>query len=333
MTEATLSKRCVHIGILLTHEFSMLSFSSLIAPMRLANQLSGKTLYRWSTISTCATPVTAGNGISVSPDCVLTPPGDIDAVIVCGGDQLPLRRTLSHLDILNALPEGTIIGASCSGTYLLARANLLAGYQCTIHWEHIAATRERFPDLNLTPTLFEIDRDRYTCAGGKAALDMMLHAIGAAHGQSLSAAITEHLVCDRQRDAKDGQILLFNKSLYRTEPKLAEAVSLMEANLEEPITLADLSEYTGLSNRQLERLFKKHMRCVPSRFYMKLRLEKARQLLLKTAKPVSDIASECGFVSSPHFSKSYRDAFGLPPRQDRIQIREPKVPAIRDSRC
>lgn len=309
-----------HISILLTHQFSMLSFSSLIAPLNMANQLSGRPLYRWSTVHSCAAPVTAANGIHITPDSTSDHLDTADALIVCGGDQIPQKGTLAYVDCLQNAAKTMAIGATGSGTYLLARAGLLEGYRCTIHWEHIATTRERFPGITITPGLFEIDRDRYTCAGGKASLDMMLQQISESHGPELTAAITEQLICDRQRDAKDSQGTLFNKSVYRAQPKLAEVVALMEANIEEPMTVTDLSHYTGLSKRQLERMFRKYLQCVPSRYYMQLRLEKARQLLLKTSKPVANVASECGFVSLPHFSKSYREKYGLPPREDRVKI-------------
>ncbi len=325
MIKANSVGTCAHVGILLTEDFSMLSFSSLIAPLRMANQLSGESLYHWSTLTIDDAPVTAGNGIKVTPDNHTSKIRHLDALIICAGDQIPYRGTQSYLELLQGMSSELVFGASGSGTYLLARAGLLDDYRCTIHWEHIAVTRERFPDLNITPRLFEIDRNRYTCAGGQAALDMILCEIRDTHGVELSSAITEQLVCDRQRDGKDNQSLMFNKSLYRAQPKLAEVISLMEANIEEPMTMTDLSSYTGLSKRQLERLFRKHMHCVPSRFYLQLRLEKARQLLLKTALPVSDIASECGFVSSPHFSKSYRDAFGLPPREDRSALKSSSI--------
>ena len=162
-----------------------------------------------------------------------------------------------------------------------------------------------------------MDIDRYTSAGGTGPLDMFLHEIRNAHGADLASAITEQFMCDRIRDKHDRQRVPLTQRIGTNQPKLAEAVALMEANIEEPMTLDELSFHVGLSRRQLERLFQRYLQCVPTRYYLELRLERARQLLLQTSMPIVDIALACGFISAPHFSKCYRDTFGLPPRDER----------------
>jgi transcriptional regulator GlxA family with amidase domain len=210
-----------------------------------------------------------------------------------------------------------VLGGICTGTYLLARAGLLDGYRATIHWENMASLREIAPNVKVTEELFELDRDRYTVSGGTASLDMMLQLVNKKYGKELAASVSEQFVCDRMRGAYDKQRIPLKLLLGSNQPKLTEAVELMEANLEELLNLDDLASLVGISRRQLERLFRKYLHCVPRRYYLDLRLKKARQLLLQTSESVSEIAIACGFVSSSHFSKSYREIFGLSPREER----------------
>lgn len=306
------------IGFLLVPNFSMLAFSSSIEPLRMANQLAGDVLYNWCLLGASNEPVVASNGVAITPDRSIDQAGHLDAVFVCSGNQVQNHADSSVIAWLRATSKKEIVmGAVCTGTYLLAKSDALDGYRCTIHWENMASAREEFPQLVISPELFEMDNDRYTSAGGTAPLDMFLHEIRNAHGADLASAITEQFMCDRIRDKHDRQRVPLTQRIGTNQPKLAEAVALMEANIEEPMTLDELSFHVGLSRRQLERLFQRYLQCVPTRYYLELRLERARQLLLQTSMPIVDIALACGFISAPHFSKCYRDTFGLPPRDER----------------
>lgn len=306
------------IAFLLVPNFSMIAFTSAIEPLRMANQLSGKTLYQWCTLSDTGGPVVCSNGIAITPDFGLTTSEQFSAVYVCGGIHINRAVSDESVNWLRTISKQKIVlGALCTGSYALAKADLLDGYRCTIHWENIASSREQYPHLVISPELFEIDRDRYTCAGGIAPLDMMLSIIRKTHGLQLATAISEQFMCERIRDQHDRQRVPLTQRIGTSQPKLAEAVSLMEANIEEPMTLDELSHHVGLSRRQLERLFQRYLSCVPTRYYLELRLERARQLLLQTSMPIVDIALACGFISAPHFSKCYRDTFSLPPRDER----------------
>ena len=210
-----------------------------------------------------------------------------------------------------------IIGGICTGSYLLARTGLLNGYRCTIHWENIFDMHDEFPELIVSSELFELDRERYTCSGGTAPLDMMLTLVVRDHGTELATSISEQFICERIRDSKDRQRIPLRQRFGASQPKLVEAVELMESNIEEPMSLDDLARHVGISRRQMERIFQKHLNCVPTRYYLELRLRRARELLLRTPKSIVDVAFSCGFVSAPHFSKCYRDFFGKPPREER----------------
>ena len=306
------------IGFYLVPNFSMIAFSAAVEPLRMANQLTGAELYQWQVISSDGQAVSCSNGISITAQLAAGCKDRFDAVFVCGG--INIHRVEDEVGIhwLRQLDKAEIVlGGICTGSYFLAKADLLAGYRCTIHWENMASAREEYPNLVISPELFEMDRNRYSCAGGVAPMDMMLCEIRSKHGADLATRISEQYMCERIRDHNDRQRVPLTQRIGASQPKLAEAVSLMEANIEEPMTLDELSHHVGLSRRQLERLFQRYLHCVPTRYYLELRLERARQLLLQTSMPIVDIALACGFISAPHFSKCYRDTFSIPPRDER----------------
>ena len=313
-----------HFGFLQVPNYSMIAFSSAIEPLRMANRNAGMELYRWSIYTIDGLPEKASNGLEITPDDSIESANDITTLFVCGGAdigatwsrrlQFSLRRIAKRSNVK--------VGALCTGSYLLARAGLLDGYKCTIHWENIASLREEFPEVLLSDDLFMIDRDRITCAGGQASMDMMLKLISDRHGSKMVTHISEQLMCERIRSSDDRQRIPLHLALGSNQPKLTEAVTLMESNIEEPISLDELSNYVGISRRQLERLFQKHLNCVPTRYYLNLRLNRARLLLLQTSKSIVDIALACGFISAPHFSKCYRDLFGIPPRDERRKLQQ-----------
>lgn len=313
------SVKPTRIGFYLVPQFSMIAFTSAIETLRMANQLSGEALYDWSLVSSNGSPVQCSNGISVAvdhgTDLTVNP---YHAIFVCGGLNIHQLDDETGINWLRRYdrPE-VVLGAVCTGSYLLAKADLLNNYRCTIHWENLAAAREQFPQLVISPELFEIDRNRYTCAGGTAPIDMFMCEVREAHGAELAKRISEQFMVERIRDQNDRQRVPLTQRIGASQPKLAEAVSLMEANIEEPMTLDELSFHVGLSRRQLERLFQRYLSCVPTRYYLELRLERARQLLLQTSMPIVDIALACGFISAPHFSKCYRDTYSIPPRDER----------------
>jgi len=236
------------IGFLLVPEFSMLAFTSALEPLRMANQLSGEHHYEWSTIGASREPIDASNGITITPDYSFQDAPQLDAIFVCSGNLIQHQTDSEMVNWLRSLSKRDMtMGAVCTGTYVLAKADALDGHRCTIHWENMASAREEFPHLVISPELFEIDEGRYTSAGGIAPLDMILHEIRDVHGADLASAITEQFMCDRIRDKHDRQRVPLTQRIGTNQPKLAEAVSLMEANIEEPMTLDELSHHVGLS--------------------------------------------------------------------------------------
>jgi AraC family transcriptional regulator, glycine betaine-responsive activator len=306
------------IAFLLVPNFSMIAFTSAIEPLRLANRVAGKTLYRWHLYSSDGKPVAASNGIPLNPEGNAEQAIGQPTVVLCSGIDAHLNSDRSLFATLRRMDrQGTDIGALCTGSHILARAGLLDGYRCTIHWENIASFSEDFPQIDVTSELFEVDRNRFTCSGGTAALDMMLNMIAQQHGQEIAAQVSDQFIHERIRDRHDHQRMALPARLGVRHPKLLSVIQVMEEHLEEPLERHDLAKRAGLSNRQLERLFRKYLNRSPARYYVELRLNRARLLLLQTNMSVIDVALACGFVSASHFSKCYRDFFGRTPRRER----------------
>lgn len=309
------------IAFFLVPKFSMIAFTAALEALRLANRLSGKGLYSWHVVSKDGKPVEASNGLVLMADLGLDALDRFPTVILCSGIDAHLYRDESVFARLRRLArQGVEIGAVCTGSHVLARAGLLEGYRCTIHWENLGSFTEEFPDIEVSSELIEVDRDRFTCAGGIAAADLMLHAIAQRHGQDLAAAISDQFILDRIRDPHDPQRVPLRARLGIGHPKLVEVVAQMEASQEEPLAHEELARRVGLSRRQLERLFRRFLKTTPGHYYLKLRLTRARLLLTQTTMAVIDVALACGFVSASHFSKCYRDFHGRTPREERRQL-------------
>lgn len=320
------------IGFLLLDNFTLISLASAVEALRMANQLSGEALYYWHTLTLDGQPVSASDGITITPDMSVSSCPVFDTVIVAGGLDVTRAYGPEHISWLQLVArQGTKLGAICTGSYLLGDAGLLDGYECSAHWEYLAALQEAFPRVKCSNRLFSFDRDRMTCTGGTVPLDMMLNMIKLEHGYQLSTAISEMFICDRIRDESDQQKVPLQHVLGTTQPKLLEIVALMEANIEEVIEMDELAGYVNLSRRQMERLFQKYLECSPSRYYLRLRLLRARQLLKQSTLSIIDIAAACGFVSSPHFSKCYREQMGIPPREERAMLRQQDGKIIDDA--
>ena len=306
------------VGFLLTPQFSMIAFTSAIEPLRAANRISRQNLFTWQIFSIDGAPVKASNDVEFNPDGPFNEAIACDILFVCAG-----VRAYSHINpkvsgILRSLDrKGMPLGSVCTGSVALAEAGLLNGYRCTIHWENIESLAERYPKLNITATLFETDRNRFTCSGGMAALDMMIHSIQLDYGRELSMRVADQMLYTAIRDPQDLQRMAIEQRTGVTHPKLLAAIGYMETHLENMITMSDLADKVDISLRQMERLFRDKLGYTPAKFYHNLRLDRARALLRQTAMPVLEVAVATGFNSPSYFTKSYRMKFGYAPRQER----------------
>lgn len=306
------------IALVLVPEFTMMPVTSAIEPLRLANRMADKQLYKWTLHSLDGQPVAASNGILTMVNGDLEAVPQDAAVIVCGGLDIQKhtdKRLLSWLRKVSR--RGVDIGAVCTGAHVLAEAGLLDGYKCTIHWENLPGFTEAFPEIDITGGLFEIDGDRFTSAGGTTALDMMLSLITSQHGPDMAAQVAETVLHSPIRHHSENQRLSLPARIGARHPKLVAIIERMEENLEDPLSPSLLAKQAGLSTRQLERLFRRYLDRSPKRYYLELRLKKARSLLLQTDMSVINVALACGFSSPSHFSKCYRAFYGRTPYRER----------------
>ena len=309
----------MHFVFVVIDEFSVLPLSAAIDTLRNANRLLGETFYLWNVAHEIGVHGRSSSGLLFSEHMDLEDIPKEAVVIICGGVDsnkhltVKLKSWLRKRARLSSAP----IGALCLGSYALAETGLLDGYRCTIHWENFSSFQEDYPDLDVQHSLYEIDRNRFTCSGGTAAVDMMLSMISSHHGEDAATLVAESLVHAHVRHPSESQRMALPARLGIRHPKLLKIIEKMEVNLEEPISPRILAANEHMSTRQLERLFRRYLNRSPKRYYLELRLKEARKLLLQTNLPVIDVALACGFASPSHFSKSYRAYFGKTPYRER----------------
>jgi len=251
-------------GFFLVPKFAMLAFTSAVEPLRAANLLSGQELYRWRAVSRDGQPVAASNGLRIMAEASIETAGRLNNIVVCSGLDAHLFNDKAVFAWLRrAAREGVHIGSVSDGTFILARAGLLSGHRCTIHWQCLPGFVETFPEIEVDAELYRVDRNRFTASGGTAALDLMLHMIEMDHGRDLAIAVAEQLLHERIRGDDDRQRMPLRVRLGLGHPKVLEVITLMEENLEEPLSCVGLAERCGVSTRQMERLFRKYLARTP----------------------------------------------------------------------
>lgn len=302
------------LGLLLIDGFALMSYAAVIEPFRAANNLAGRELYRWMHISVDGRQVRASNGASILADRAVGKPLACDTLFVfAGGDPTAFDdpRTFSWLRRV-ARSNIRLAGVS-GGPFLLARAGLLDGYRATIHWIHQPAFVDAYPTLVVEPSLYVIDRRRITCAGGTAGLDLAIELIEREHGQKLAGEVSEWFIRTEPRPADKSQRLSLRERFGIKNDRLLRVLAEMEARLEDPAAMKQLAKLAGLSLRQLERLFAAHLGETINGCYLRIRLEKAAELLRNTGMSITAISVACGFQSCSHFSRAFKIQFGTPP--------------------
>lgn len=307
------------IGIVLVPDFALASFSMIIEPLRIANRLSGQKLYDWSLLSDEGGLVGSSAGIELQTLGVAELRETVfDLAMVCAGFHAERYR---HAGVLNWLRRhrrlGKDVGAVSTGTFVLARAGLLDGHRCTVHWDFRGALAELYPHLKLEDALYVIDRGIVTSGGSIAALDLMLRLISDQQGLAFSKAVGEQFVHSGARTPSEHQRGDLIHRLGTARPVLIEAVKRMESTLDRALSPAGIAGELGISQRQLERQFRSQLGRTPIGYHRDLRLDHAKRLLSQTALPVTEIALSCGFGSASHFARLYRQRFGRLPNEDR----------------
>ena len=299
-------------------DFTLLSFASAVEALRLANRMSGKPLYEWRLIGESGDEVTCSAGTTFRLEGDLDELSRDDTVLLCGGLDIQARTGKRLIAWLRReARRGIGIGGLCTASWVLANAGLLDEKRVTIHWENQDSFEEEFPDVELTKSVFVIDGNRITTAGGTASIDLMLKLIAKDHGPDLANAVADQMIYSAIRSDQDTLRLSTPTRIGVRHPKLAQVIQMMEANIEEPISPSILAADVGMSTRQLERLFRRYMNRSPKRYYMELRLQKARNLLMQTDMSVINVALACGFASPSHFSKCYRAHYDTTPYRER----------------
>ncbi len=305
------------IGFLLLPQFTMIALSSAIEPLRIANRYIADK-YRFRLLSVDGKPVPDGNGIHLQVDGSLEDAGPLGCLFVVS-DLRPerfysarLRRWLHALD-----RAGCTLGSLDTGCFILAQAGLLERQRVTVHWEVLDAFRERFPAVNLSASLFEIEHGRMSSAGGSASLDMMLHALALDHGTSVADRVADHCLHRALRDGASGQRIPLPMRTGAHHPTLVRAISRIEAQQGDAMPVASLARELGISGRHLLRLFQQHMGESPAAWQLRRRLNRARALLIQTDLNITVISETCGFRSAGHFSTVFRKQFGSSPSQSR----------------
>jgi AraC family transcriptional regulator, glycine betaine-responsive activator len=303
---------------LLTERFGMFSLSAAIDCIRSANRLSGQEFYSWKTVSATGGMVTASNAMLLNSDHSLADMPDADILFVTCSFSTDVPDKAKILAGLRSVARrGGALGGLVMGAEMLADAGLMAGYRCTIHWENRAAFREKYPSIECTGNIFEIDRKRYTCAGGTTAIDLMLEIIRTDFGPALAAEVANQFQHERIRPATDRQRIGRERDLSGKSEKLRKVVEMMADHLEDPLSAVQLAASVNLSVRQIERLFLRHLGMTPGSYYMALRLERARELLRQTNAPILEVALQTGFGSHSYFAQSYRTQFQRSPSEER----------------
>jgi AraC family carnitine catabolism transcriptional activator len=320
------TRKAHRIGMLLLPGFNSLAAQAFIDPLRAANYLRAEKVYDWQFLSPQGGTVVASNGIQIGATLAIEQQApDYDLLMVNSSwtpEEFQDRSLQAWLRA--ASRQRAVLGGIDTGAFVLAYAGLLDQHRAVVHYEHLAAFNELFPSIATEEALYSIDERRLSCCGGVAAIDLALEIIQMQNGIELANAAARYIFHERLRDGSEGQVPRRLQPVgYQVPDKLREAILLMERNVEEPLNHPELAAYLGLSVRQLQRIFKRHIGLTPVRYYLNLRLDRARGLVTQTEMPMMDIAALCGFSHAEQFSRAYLRRFELTPTRDRIEGRIP----------
>ena len=318
--------KTLHLLILVTPYFNLGATAGFIDPFRAANYLEGRGLYDWTLVSGSGGACTASNGMQVETVALNDLPEHRFDIVIVSSSWTPEQHRSSrlHAQLWQWAHSGSTLGALDTGAFILARAGLLKDRRATVHYEHIDAFGETFPEVEVSEDLFVFDGNRITCAGGSASVDFALNILRGTHGDATANAAARYLFHQSLRPPGSTQNAGASEPAGSVTPTaLRRAIAAMEANLETPIPIAEIARAARVSHRQLNRLFEGHVGKTPSIYYRDIRLDRARGLVTQTDMALAQVALASGFASPVHFSRAYKDRFGLPPRQDRVEGRVP----------
>ena len=309
-----------HCYFLLVPDFTHLAFSRAIEPLRLANLMSGQELYRWSLMSKNGQHQTCSTGTTLMIDSGFRQVDRGDRLFVVAGANIKQHVSPCLVDYLRRQSRhGVRLGAVCSASYILAKAGLLDGRSCAIHWAYHDIMAEEFPDVRLQRSVYVSDESIISTVVGPAAADLMLHLLAEAHGAELAGLVADQMVYNSVRSGVAEQRLSFSARFGMRNHKIIRAFRIMENHVEDRLSTTEIAGELGITVHQLQRLFNRFIGKSPTRVYAEIRLDKARNLLLQTDMSVTEASVACGFGSTSNFSRSYRDYFGHSPKSEGIR--------------
>ncbi|CAG0986588.1 HTH-type transcriptional regulator CdhR [Rhizobiaceae bacterium] len=307
------------VAVLLIPSFSLLAYASAIEPLRAANYFAGKRLYEWYHIGIGFEPILSTHGLSITPTRI-DEAANPDLLLVCAGVGVENHARPETFALLRSFARQKIaIGAISSGAWLLAKAGLLDGFRCTVHWELAESLAEEHPNLQITNRLYEIDRDRLTCSGGIAPMDMMHALIQREYGSELASRVSEWFIQTQVRDGEQPQKMDAQHRFGITHRGLLRALNAMERQGDGDLSHDELAKLAGVSKRQLERLARSQLGCTLGQHHRAMRLDRARLMLQQTTLSILNVALACGFATASQFSTAYRARFSYPPRVERTR--------------
>ncbi len=323
-TSAT--QRPLRFGLLLLPAFNSMALNAFIDPLRAANYLNGQPLYEWQLLSIEGPAVIASNGFSIGPAMPFDSIKDRFDFVVINASWTPEKfksRALQQWLRAQAEQGASLVGLD-TGAFVMAFAGLLNGHRAAVHYDHMDSFWELFPDIALDERLYVFDNGRISCCGGAAAVDVALEIIRLQHGMALANRAARYIFHERLRAGDEQQLSTNHEPIgYAIPEVLREAILLMEQHLVHPTPLPDLARQVGISQRQLNRLFRAHTGLTPKRYYLNTRLNRARALLTQTELSIAEVADACGFKSAEHFTRMYTARFNIVPSQDRTEGRIP----------
>jgi transcriptional regulator GlxA family with amidase domain len=283
--------------------------------------MSGKPLYRWSLASSDGASAVCSNGSITLVDRGLEPLERQARLFVLSG--LNVRQHVSPAllgYIRRERRRGVAVGGLCSGAYVLAKAGLLNDVETAIHWEFHDSFMEEFPEVGLCRKVFVADERIVTASGGTATADLMLHLIGSAHGADLARAVADQMVYHSYRDSSVEQRVFLPGHGKVMSRHLSRAIQMMADSIDTPLSTAEIAEEIGISTRQLERLFARHLNCTPKKYFVDMRLQRAQNLLNQTDRTITEVTYACGFSSPSYFARVFKSQFGITPMTQRARI-------------
>lgn len=302
------------VTFLIVPRFNMATLITMIEPLRIANYLAPQPLYHWDILSMDGTEITASNGLSITaqPLTDRNRRGETLFVMASWGAEDYLNPQLFSW-IRRQAREGVRICSVELGCYLVAKAGLLSGAKLATHWSWAPGFQEQFPDIALIEQIYTLDDPILTCAGGLAGVDLMLKLIADAHGDSMAGEVADQMLHHPIRPATAPQRRTLGQGIDTLAPVLRQAITLIERNIPEPLTVPEIAATLAISQRQLERQFHRGVGCSVVQFGTLVRLQHARVLLISTKLTVREIATATGFNTLSHFAYAFRKCFDRRP--------------------